>query len=390
MSRPAKNVCWRQSDGRFSITVAARSDRPGYRVRSGFRGGVLDTRSTVSEAEAKAIAEGVWTAYQLGAIEAPEQAPETLGQLAERIELRDDLTTKTKASYRRVWSLLVRAVGASRALRRVYRLDLEAWLTHYSGQTRATYLRTVRAGFSWARKKGWISADPTEGIEAQVKQELGAWLPYSKWKALLDACTIGHQIRVGFCLETGLRAGEIMAARWSWIREGVGRSTIVIAHDPVTSFSPKWGRPRSVPLSAKALVWLDNARRHWGADGFIFSTDGLASPQFARDTAKACEKAGVGPITFHGLRRSTGAHWLDCGVSLVEVSRLLGHASVTTTERWYAGVGESTLVRAIAQVETAETERAAVQAIGPAFGPRPKSGVVVPIALPSNPRRKRV
>lgn len=390
MPRPAQHVVWRADDGRFHVTVAARTDRPGYRVRSGFRGGRLDTRSARTQAEAEAIAEGVWRAYQLGAIDAPEVAPETAGQLAERIEQRTDISPKTVSSYRRVWALFVRAVGASRPLKRLYRMDVEAWLVAYTGQTRATYLRTLRAGFSWARSKGWVTSDPTEGVTAHVKQELGSWLPYAQWKAFLDACTVGHQIRAGFCLETGLRAGEIMAARWDWIREGVGRSAIVIAHDPTTGFTPKWGRPRSVPLSAKALVWLDNARRHWGASGFIFSADGLAWPQFARETAKACAKAGVGPVTFHGLRRSAGAHWLACGVPMKTVAELLGHASMITTERWYAGVGESSLVGAIAQVEEVERERSAVRSIGPTFGPRAKPGSVTGVATAANPRRKRV
>jgi integrase len=390
MPRPAKNIVWREDDGRFHVTVAARTDRPGFRVRSGFRGGRLDTRSAVTQAEAEALAGGIWRAYQLGAIEAPEVAPETLGQLTDCIEKRTDLSPKTVASYRRVWMLLVRAVGESRPLKRLYRMDVEAWLVAYSGQTRATYLRTLRAGFSWARSKGWMQVDPTQGITATVKHELGAWLPYGHWPALLNACTVGHQIRAGFVLETGMRAGEIMAARWDWIREGVGKPAIVIAHDPVSGFTPKWGRPRSVPLSAKALAWLDDARRHWGETGYIFSTDGLAWPQFARETAKACERAKVGPVTFHGLRRSAGAHWLACGVSMKLVGDLLGHATMLTTERWYAGVGESSLVGAIDQVETVERDRAGVRSIGPAFGPRAKTRATPEEATPATPRRKRV
>lgn len=166
MSRPAKNIVWQQRDGTYSVTVSERTDRPGHLVRSGFRGGRLDSRSAVTRAEAEALGAAVWAAYQAGIYQAPERPPETLGQLAERIEARTDLSAKTIGSYRRVWSLLVRAVGPERALRRVYRLDVETWLSAYQGTTRATYLRTLRAGFGWALKQGWMGIDPCLGLEA--------------------------------------------------------------------------------------------------------------------------------------------------------------------------------------------------------------------------------
>jgi len=54
-------------------------------------------------------------------------------------------------------------------------------------------------------------------------------------------------------------------------------------------------------------------------------------------------------------------------MSLLEVSRLLGHRSITTTERWYAGMADSTLVSAIARVDRArelDREGAEVVALG--------------------------
>lgn len=56
-------------------------------------------------------------------------------------------------------------------------------------------------------------------------------------------------------------------------------------------------------------------------------------------------------------RKPERTRW-DCGVTLLEVCRLLGHQSITTTERWYAGVGEATLARAIELVQDVRDERA--------------------------------
>lgn len=359
MSRPAKNIRWQQRDGTFSVTVSERSDRPGYLIRSGFRGGRLDSRSATALGEACALGGGIWQAYQSGMIDAPELVPETLGQFVDRLDERDDLTDATRGSYARVWALLVRAVGEDRTLRRVYRLDVETWLAGYQGTTRATYLRTLRAGFRWALGEGWIGIDPTLGIEATTVQGLGSWLPYDEWSRFLAACRHAHRIRAAFVLETGLRAGEIMAARWSWVRRGIGRPALVVAPDPATGWAPKWGTKRSVPLSDTAQSVLEEARAEWPKGDAIFSAAGLKWPNFAMLTRAAVDASKVTPVTFHGLRRSAGAHWLDCGVTLLEVARLLGHQSITTTERWYAGVGEATLARAIEMVQDAQDERAA-------------------------------
>ena len=132
----------------------------------------------------------------------------------------------------------------------------------------------------------------------------------------------------------------------------------MIAPDPDTGWVPKWGSKRSVPLSDRALELLDRARAEWPDSDTIFSAAGLTWPNFAALNRAACKAAKVTPVTFHGLRRSAGAHWLDCGVTLLEVCRLLGHQSITTTERWYAGVGEATLARAIELVQDVRDERA--------------------------------
>ena len=50
-----------------------------------------------------------------------------------------------------------------------------------------------------------------------------------------------------------------------------------------------------------------------------------------RDIAKA---AGVKPIRFHDLRHTFAALWVMSGQSIYELQKVLGHSSVTMTERY--------------------------------------------------------
>lgn len=349
---PRSSTIWSEHDDQFRVVAEKRADRPGYRVRSGFRGAGRDTRSAPTEAEAIAIGQAIWAGCTNGALEAPASAPETIGQFRDALCERDDLSAATIRGYRQVWSAFGAALGEGRSIRRVYRVDVEAWLSAWQGTTRATYLRTLRAGIRWGMAQGWWTGDPTVGVQAKSAHKLGSWMPYSQWPAFLAHCTPAHRIRAAFALETGLRTGEIIWARQDWIQRGLGKPTIRIAVDPVTGFKPKWGTARAVPLTAVALRLLDDAKEMWGDGGPIFSGDHhLAASNFPRENGAAARGAGIPYVTFHGLRRSAGAHWLDCRVPLQEVSMLLGHRSIVTTQRWYAGFGESTLARAIDEVE---------------------------------------
>lgn len=351
-----RGALWSEGDGKFRVAIYYRAARDSFRVVAGFVGDRQAEETHGGREVAIEAALRIWHAYESGVIEAADSPPVTVGELAERVENKPGLRPATRATYRKAWRLLAQAVGAETVAARVKRRDVEAFLSAYSDRpvNAASFLRNLRAGWRWAVAQGWVAQDPTAGISVSVARAMGSWLPFGEWPALLAACSEGHRVRAGFVLETGLRAGEVAAARWSWVQGEVGRRAIVVAPDATTGFVPKWGTARAAPLTARAEEWLAAAGAKWGREGFIFSADGLSEPNFARDTAIAVTRAGVTKVTFHGLRRSAGAHWLDCGVSLLHVSRLLGHSTTRVTEQWYAGVADASLAGAMGLVEEAE------------------------------------
>jgi integrase len=53
-------------------------------------------------------------------------------------------------------------------------------------------------------------------------------------------------------------------------------------------------------------------------------------------------------ITFHKARHAFGSYLLELGYKMIEVSRMLGHKKLATTERWYAHVDMTTTIADVA------------------------------------------
>jgi integrase len=138
---------------------------------------------------------------------------------------------------------------------------------------------------------------------------------------------------------TGLRQGELRALRWRNVR--FADRTLLVdagmsANVESTTKSNKW---RAVPLSRDAFVELDALSKRelfTGPEDYVFcSPVGAAlDPSALRRRYKAArDAAGAPPLPFHHLRH-TFATLAIRGLDPATVQALLGHAQITTTERY--------------------------------------------------------
>lgn len=358
---------FKQSDGRFSVrayTELNRHGRPQHRVRFGYRGGEVRTDTAKTEIEAVATAAQFWQAHLDGLLDAPTSAPETIGALVDAFCERTDLAPATKDTYEKILDRFVKHVGEDRALTAIGKAAVAKWFASMTCKpvSQAAYLRTLRALFGWAVKQKFVTVDPSsdQAVERH-KTVIRPWLQHHEWQKFLDACrgvrerqpdgtvveaVSGHRIRAEFALHVGLRAGELAAAEWSWLHGTVGTSALTVP-------ASKSARARAIPLDDRALEVLEEARVQWPESTFIFHNGQVDEHNFRRDTVKACRAAKVTVCDFHGLRRSCGARWLEVGIPLFHVSRMLGHADVSTTARHYAGLADSTLAAEIQKINAA-------------------------------------
>ena len=363
---------------RFNVLAEVRTDRPGtYLVRAWYRGHSPTREAWPTRAEAVEAAKRIWQAYQVGAIDAPQQhAPLTLEDLVERFLARDGLTPQTRAGYTRALALFVRSAGAKRHPETIGPRDVRVWLAAMTcnDTSKRTYLRTLSSLVRWAEGEGW-AGDWMSGVDrpSAPEHQIRAWIPTHEWDAFLAACPSALRIRVAWILETGMRVGELTHVREAWIHHSIGRPAVRIAPDG------DW-RPRVVPLSARAQEVLEEARTRWeGRYVFSGSSRLAATGNLDRDLHAACRRAKVTDCTLHGLRVAAGARWLEDGLSLLEVSRLLGHRDVSTTARHYAGIADRHLAGLMDRVDLAARERQeGAPVIGITRGQR-----VVPNVVPS-------
>ena len=133
---------------------------------------------------------------------------------------------------------------------------------------------------------------------------------------------------------TGVRREEAMQARWESVDLEKG-----FLYLPKT----KSGRSRYVTLNDAAKAVLENLPRIVGSP-WVFpgkdSSKPICNP--VKAFHRILEAAGVEKCRIHDCRHSFASMLVNQGASLYQVQQLLGHASVSTTQR-YAHLAASTL-----------------------------------------------
>ena len=149
-----------------------------------------------------------------------------------------------------------------------------------------------------------------------------------------------------FAAETGMRRGELCAARWEHVDLDAG-----------TLFLPaeitKTRTPRTVPLSPVALDVLRALPRT--DDPRIFPTSPGAVSQA---WAGARKRAGVQDLRVHDLRHEAASSLFELGLNMMEVASITGHKDLRSLKR-YTHIDPAHLARKIADLKAQQAADAA-------------------------------
>jgi integrase len=140
---------------------------------------------------------------------------------------------------------------------------------------------------------------------------------------------------ITFLMLTGARKSEATQALWEHVNLQTGLWTVPA---PMS----KSGKPRYIPLSRAAIQLLENRRGNGSAYIFPNPTTGEAFQLGHRAWSKIRKQAGIPDVRIHDLRHNYASLLVNHGRSLYEVQKLLGHASISTTQR-YAHLSQDTL-----------------------------------------------
>ena len=204
--------------------------------------------------------------------------------------------------------------------------DLEAWRDDRLKQvSRGTVLREMNLlhnVFTVAIKWKWIAAHPMDGLERPKKprhrervlswREIKAMARQLGWRrgrisSLSQSCALA----LFLSLRTGMRAGELCAARWEWLDGNVLRLPPEVT---------KAGYYRDVPLSAKTLRLIERARQI-GTPTIVGVQSGTLDALFRR----ARKAAGLQGFTYHDSRH-TATLWMVRGgkVDPLTLAKIMG------------------------------------------------------------------
>ena len=184
---------------------------------------------------------------------------------------------------------------------------------------------------------GITVANPVKGRKLKEPENRTRWISRVEAETLLKCADYVNRCShlkplIQLALHTGMRKGEMLGLEWG--RVDLKRN-IIFLEDKHT----KAGRRRSIPLNTNARTALiDRARfvaEYCPDSNWVFcNKKGFQIKDVKNGFATACEKAGISDFKFHDLRHTCAAWLVTAGVPLSEVRDLLGHASVTMTEKY--------------------------------------------------------
>jgi integrase len=245
--------------------------------------------------------------------------------------------------------------------------------------SRATIHRSqalVSVVFAEAVQRGLIKTSPASGVKlkrrAGMESTKTAWAFFTpeeqKALATCEAIPVADRLAIRFAIGTGLRQGEQFALRLEDLRTEADPPHVYVKFGSPNA-PPKSGKARTVPLFGDGLAaareWLEMLPDYAPSNPhkIVFPTStGKFRPQgkpLGRSSVwhKHLSAAGVKRARWHDCRHTCAsslvAGWWGRAWTLIEVRDMLGHSSVTITER-YGHLSETVLQKAARETTTDE------------------------------------
>jgi len=198
------------------------------------------------------------------------------------------------------------------------------------------YYRTLKAAFNKAVVWNYLDENPFNKIKApKVAKSFPVFISEAELILILNK-TDNQLFKDIFttAFYTGMRLGELLNMKWSWI----DFNTEVITVKNSKNFNTKNKRERIIPVHQKVIRILkrNTSIGRQQQDNYIFhryESVKLNEDFISRQFKKAARASNVNDnIHFHSLRHSFASALVQRGVSLYAVKELLGHENIKTTQ----------------------------------------------------------
>jgi len=220
----------------------------------------------------------------------------------------------------------------------------------------AKAIRCVAAMLEWARERGYVIVNVARDVKKIQDGERERYLQDDEaariWNAVEDMVadgTLAERLGVAFklILLTGARIGEIRGLKWSEI--DLQRKLVFLP--PARHKSGGRNKPKALELPLAAVQLLKAFRENSPHGPFVFPAQ---APQAQGDRAakvpdrfvdepmsppysqwdRVLARARVSDASFHVLRHTFASQVMADNTGLLTLSKMLGHARVSTTQRY--------------------------------------------------------
>ena len=197
----------------------------------------------------------------------------------------------------------------------------------------------LRSFFAQLKRTGTIAVNPAAALRTpRFRRTLPRYVAEADLQRVLHDRSIADRraardaALVEILYGSGLRASEAVGLDWRDV--SLGQRQLHVR-------SGKGAKDRIVPLTnasraaLQALAHVSGGAAHGRSPVFLGSRGTrLDVRSVGRIVARAMRDAGVAEVNPHALRHSCATHLLDDGADLRSIQELLGHANLSTTQRY--------------------------------------------------------
>ncbi len=199
-----------------------------------------------------------------------------------------------------------------------------------------SYLTCVRAYLNWLHAEEWLKDKPKVQLLKYEHKVIATFSPEQVQRLTGFKPRGRNQIRthVGACvmLDSGLRLSEVLELR----------TTDVDFDNLLVKVKGKGNKQRLVPMSIelRRILYRHSVKQN---GSLLFGTrtgTRTTNRNFLRDFKQLCDRLKITGVRAspHTLRHTFAVGYLRAGGNLFYLSKILGHTSVKTTERYLQNV----------------------------------------------------